>query len=66
MKIMLGCMSETALGVTAMANLTAYADWIDLDAPLLIKNNPFQGVKYDEKARIHLPNKAGIGVEKIK
>ncbi len=66
MKIMLGCMSETALGITAMANLTAYADWIDLDAPLLIKNNPFNGVKYDNEAKLHLPNRAGIGVEKIK
>ena len=65
LKIMLGCMSETALGVTAMANLTAYADWIDLDAPLLIKNNPFLGVKYDEEARLHLPKGAGIGVEQV-
>jgi L-alanine-DL-glutamate epimerase-like enolase superfamily enzyme len=62
LKIMLGCMSETALGVTAMAQLTAYADWIDLDAPLLIKNNPFDGLRYDEQARIHLPEQAGIGV----
>ena len=62
MKIMLGCMSETALGVTAMAHLTAYADWVDLDAPLLIKNNPFDGLIYDEEARIHLPERAGIGV----
>ena len=61
-KIMLGCMSETALGVTAMANLTAYADWIDLDAPLLIKNNPFDGLKYDQQANIHLPDRNGIGV----
>ena len=62
LKIMLGCMSETALGVTAMAHLTAYADWIDLDAPLLIRNNPFDGLRYDEQARIYLPEQAGIGV----
>ena len=62
LKIMLGCMSETALGVTAMAHLTACADWIDLDAPLLIKNNPFDGLYYDEQACIHLPEQVGIGV----
>ena len=61
-KIMLGCMSETSIGVTAMAHLTAWADWIDLDSPLLIKNNPFNGLQYDEQARIHLPDRAGIGV----
>ena len=62
LKIMLGCMSETALGVTAMAHLSALADWVDLDAPLLIKNNPFKGITYDEEARIHMPERAGIGV----
>jgi len=64
-KIMLGCMSETSIGVTAMAHLTAWADWIDLDSPLLIKNNPFDGLQYDEQARIHLPDRAGIGVTKL-
>ncbi len=62
MKIMLGCMSETALGITAMAHLTALADWVDLDAPLLVKNQPFDGITYDESARIHHPLRAGIGV----
>ena len=61
-QIMLGCMSETSIGVTAMAHLTAWADWIDLDLPLLIKNNPFNGLQYDEQACIHLPDRAGIGV----
>ena len=64
-KIMLGCMSETSIGVTAMAHLTALADWIDLDSPLLIKNNPFDGLHYDEQARIHLPDRTGIGVTKL-
>ncbi len=66
MKIMLGCMSETAIGVTAMAHLSALADWIDLDAPLLIKNQPFQGLRYDQQAKISLPKDAfGIGVSKL-
>ncbi len=62
MRIMLGCMIETSLGVTAMAHLMALADWLDLDAPLLIGNDPFQGVRYDARARVHLPSRAGIGV----
>jgi len=60
MRIMLGCMIETSLGVTAMAHLISLADWIDLDAPLLIRNDPFEGVRYDERARIHLPQRPGI------
>jgi L-alanine-DL-glutamate epimerase-like enolase superfamily enzyme len=41
LRVMLGCMVETSLGVTAMAHLAARADWLDLDAPLLIANDPF-------------------------
>ncbi len=62
MKIMLGCMIETSLGVTAMAHLISLADWLDLDAPLLIRNDPFDGVRYDTRGRIHLPQRPGIGV----
>ncbi len=61
MKVMLGCMIETSLGVTAMAHLAGLADWLDLDAPLLIANDPFDGVYYDEAARMHLPERTGIG-----
>ena len=64
MKIMLGCMIETSLGVTAMAHLAGLADWLDLDAPLLISNDPFDGVTYDRNARISLPDRPGIGVVK--
>lgn len=62
LRVMLGCMVETSLGVTAMAHLAAWADWIDLDAPLLIANDPFDGLHYDQQARIHLPDRPGIGV----
>jgi L-alanine-DL-glutamate epimerase-like enolase superfamily enzyme len=62
MRIMLGCMIETSLGTTAMAHLAGAAEWIDLDAPLLISNDPFEGIRYDEHARISIPDRPGIGV----
>ncbi|MEO6437016.1 MAG: dipeptide epimerase, partial [Tepidisphaeraceae bacterium] len=61
MKIMLGCMIETSIGTTAMAHLMGLADWVDLDAPLLISNDPFDGVHYDRHARMTLPDRPGIG-----
>jgi len=61
LKIMLGCMTETSLGVSAMSHLTALADWHDLDAPLLISNDPFDGIQYDH-AQASLPDRVGIGV----
>ena len=64
MKIMLGCMIESSLGVTAMTHLSGLADWVDLDAPLLINNDPFAGVQYDDNYVLHLPERAGIGAER--
>lgn len=62
MKIMLGCMIETSLGTTAMAHLAGLADWFDLDAPILIRNDPFDGIHYDSRAFFSIPDRPGIGV----
>ena len=62
MQIMLGCMIETSLGVTAVAHLAGVAQWLDLDAPLLVANDPFEGILYDEQGRIQHPRRLGIGV----
>ncbi len=62
MRIMLGCMVETSLGTTAMAHLMGLAEWVDLDAPMLIANDPFDGVKYGEGAAVIVPERPGIGV----
>jgi L-alanine-DL-glutamate epimerase-like enolase superfamily enzyme len=61
LRVMLGCMIETSLGTTAMAHLAGLAEWVDLDAPLLISNDPFDGVRFDEHARMTVPERAGIG-----
>jgi L-alanine-DL-glutamate epimerase-like enolase superfamily enzyme len=62
MQIMLGCMIETSIGLTAMAHLSGFADWLDLDASLLVTNDPFVGMVFDENAVIHVPEKPGLGI----
>jgi len=62
MQVMLGCMIETSIGTTAMAHLMGLADWIDLDSPLLITNDPFDGIEYDRSGRITVSTRPGIGV----
>lgn len=64
LKIMLGCMAESSCGTAAMAQLTTYADYIDLDAPLLYKNDPFSGVTY-EAGRISANETIGTGAEPL-
>ncbi|MCW5898150.1 MAG: hypothetical protein KIT10_02685 [Flavobacteriales bacterium] len=48
LRIMLGCMSESSLGCSAMAQLRSMADLVDLDGPWLLGNDPFQGLAMGE------------------
>jgi L-alanine-DL-glutamate epimerase-like enolase superfamily enzyme len=64
LKVMLGCMIETSIGTTAMAHLASLADWLDLDASLLITNDPFDGMRLDDHNVIQLPKRTGIGIVK--
>ncbi len=63
MQIMLSCMVESSVGVTAAAHLAPLCDYADLDGPLLIKNDPYRGLTY-EGAKMTLPDRMGIGVVK--
>ncbi len=61
MSIMLGCMIETSVGITAAAHLSPMVDYADLDGNLLIKNDPYDGVK-EEGGKLVLPAGPGLGV----
>jgi L-alanine-DL-glutamate epimerase-like enolase superfamily enzyme len=63
LKIMLGCMTETSCAVSAAAHLSSLADWIDLDGPLLISNDLFDGISYID-GEIKLSTLPGIGLIK--
>src|SRR5574341_344837 len=63
LKIMLGCMIESSLGITAMAHLASVADYLDLDGNLLISNDPFEGVKL-VNGKLVLPKEAGLGIKR--
>jgi L-Ala-D/L-Glu epimerase len=61
MKVMIGCMVESAIAATAAAHLSPLADWADIDGPLLISRDPFEGVRY-EAEKLILPDAPGLGV----
>jgi L-alanine-DL-glutamate epimerase-like enolase superfamily enzyme len=44
--LLIGSMTETSCGIRAAAQLSVLANWVDLDGPLLTKNNPFPPVTY--------------------
>ena len=62
LKLMIGCMIESSLGISAGAAIAQLFDCADLDGNLLISNDPFRGVK-TVKDRIILNDKPGLGVE---
>jgi L-alanine-DL-glutamate epimerase-like enolase superfamily enzyme len=61
MSIMLGCMIESSVGITAGAHLSPLVDYADLDGNLLIKNDPYTGVLV-ENGKLVLPQRNGLGV----
>jgi L-Ala-D/L-Glu epimerase len=61
MQVMIGCMVESSVGVTAAAHLAPLFDFADLDGPLLIRNDPYCGLVYDG-SRLILPSAPGLGV----
>jgi len=62
LKLMIGCMIETSLGISAGAAVASLFDYADLDGNLLISNDPFRGVQ-TVKDRLVLDDKPGLGVE---
>jgi L-Ala-D/L-Glu epimerase len=64
MQIMLSCMIESSVGATAAAHLAPLCDYVDLDGPLLIRNDPYRGLTY-EGAKMTLPDGPGLGLERL-
>lgn len=61
MRIMLGCMVESAIAATAAAHISPLVDWADLDGPFLTSHDPYTGITYDG-GKVVLPLGPGLGV----
>jgi L-alanine-DL-glutamate epimerase-like enolase superfamily enzyme len=63
MLVMVGCMIETSLGITAAAHFTPLVDAADLDGAALTVDDPFTGATI-EHGQIRLPTEPGLGVKR--
>ncbi len=61
MKVMMGCMIETAVGISAGAHVSPLLDYADLDGNVLISNDPFAGVR-NIRGTLALTTQPGLGV----
>ena len=57
---MAGCMIESSLGISAIAQLAPMLDHADLDGAALLAEDPFTGATI-EKGKIRLSDEPGIG-----
>ena len=60
-KIMIGCMTESTVGISAGCLLTGVADFVDLDGANLISNDYATG-NFVENGKIILSEKPGLGI----
>jgi len=63
MLVMVGCMIETSLGITAAAHFTPLVDAADLDGAALTVDDPFTGATIAQ-GQIRLPTEPGLGVKR--
>ena len=62
MKVMLGCMIESTLGIAAAVQLTPLMDYVDLDDAALLAIDPFQGPGMEADGSLRFNSEAGLGV----
>jgi L-alanine-DL-glutamate epimerase-like enolase superfamily enzyme len=61
LKVMLGCMIESSVAVSAAAHISPLVDYADLDGNLLISNDPFVGVRVKD-GKLILNEQPGLGI----
>lgn len=63
MMVMVGCMVESSLAITAAAHFTPLVDIVDLDGAALLATDPFRGATIDN-GQVELPSGPGLGVSR--
>jgi L-Ala-D/L-Glu epimerase len=61
LKVMLGCMVESGAGIAPAAQMASLCDFVDLDGHLLLAEDPFEGLGFEE-GRLVLSDAPGLGV----
>lgn len=62
MQVMMGCMTESSVGISAIGHVLPMLDYVDMDGALLLANDPADGVSIENGKAIY-PNRHGLGVE---
>jgi L-alanine-DL-glutamate epimerase-like enolase superfamily enzyme len=62
LRIMLGCMVESSIGIAAAAHLSPLVDWVDLDGSELLARDPARGLTLTG-GQVRPSARPGLGIE---
>ncbi|WP_411032104.1 dipeptide epimerase [Spongiimicrobium sp. 3-5] len=62
MKIMVGCMTESTVGISAIAQLLPQLDYVDMDGAMLLKKDIASGVQLRSTGEVVFPTLGGSGI----
>lgn len=62
MKVMVGCMTESSIGISAIAHLLPLLDYVDMDGALLLAEDIATGVTIQD-GHVRYANRPGTGAE---
>ena len=65
LKVMVGCMAESSVGISAGAQLTPLIDYADLDGALLLAEDAADGIQI-ENGQVRLLNEPGLGIRSLR
>jgi L-Ala-D/L-Glu epimerase len=61
LKVMMGSMNESTIGSAAIAHFLPQLDYVDMDGPLLLKEDMATGLRFNI-GKVQLNNKPGLGI----
>jgi len=64
LRVLIGCMVESSLGIAAALQLAGLADWVDLDGALLLAEDPFTGIGVEGDS-LTASEEPGLGVRPV-
>lgn len=63
LKVMVGCMTESTVGISAIAQLLPKLDYVDMDGAMLLSEDIAKGVEIKESGHVVFPAINGSGIE---
>ncbi|MCK0157009.1 dipeptide epimerase [Cellulophaga sp. F20128] len=62
LKIMVGCMTESSVGISAVAQLAPQLDYVDMDGAMLLSKDIANGIQIQPNGKLIYPTLGGSGI----